>query len=802
MSTMLQDVRYALRLLVRSPGFTLLATLTIGLGIGVNATIFSSVNALLLRPFPYEDQARVVAIRSLNARYGSDANELSYPDFQDVRAQSRSFTSAAAYTGRSYNLASSEEEPERIEGEAVSATLFPLLGVSPSLGRNFLPEEDRPGAAKVAMLSHALWQRRFAGDSGVVGRTVLMNGEPHTVVGVMPPRFEFPADAKIWSPLALDPDSLRGSHYLEAVGRLAPGVTIAQADAELRAIARRLEQQYPETNKSWSMNVVPLREHEIGEYRPVLYIMQGAVLLVMLIACANVANLLLARASSRSREIAVRTAIGAARTRIVRQLLTESVILALAGSAVGILFATWGNAFVDSAVPADRPFWMTFEIDWRVLTFTIALAIVTGLIFGLAPALQASSTDLNETLKEGGRTGTSARRNRLRGVLVVSEVALSLVLLIGAALMIESFVRLQQVDPGYDRDNVLLQRVYLAGKAYDSTYARAAFFDEVIERVKALPGIGAAAATTNTPLSGSSTASTIVIEGRSYDPGEEPAASWRSTTAEYFDVFRIPIVRGRAYTADEVRDTADVVVVSEAMARRHWPNESALGKRFRFASDDDGERWFTVIGVTPDVKHRQLNERPQAQFYLPYTQSAWRGVTIAVRTAGSPLSLAGAVRQAIHAADPNLPVFDVVTADDEFRQSVWEPRFFGQLFAGFAVIALVLAVSGIYGVMAYMVTQRTHEIGVRLALGAPRREVLTMVVTRGAVLAVGGIAIGLVGAFGLTRVLSSMLFGVGATDAVTFVVIALLLGVVAIVASYIPALRASRVDPMVALRYE
>jgi putative ABC transport system permease protein len=800
MGTILQDIRYAVRLLAKSPGFTLLATLTIGLGIGVNATIFSSVNALLLRPFPYEDQARVVSVRAMNARYGSDASNLSYPDFDDWREQSRSFSALAAHTGRSYNLASSEEEPERVEGESISASLFPLLGVAPLLGRTFLPEEDQVGADRVAILSHALWQRRFSGDSTVVGRAVLVNGERHTIVGVMPPRFEFPADAKIWTPLALSPDSLRGAHYLEAVGRLKPGVTIEQADAELRAIAARLEQQYPETNKDWSTSVVPLREHEIGEYRPVLYIMQGAVLLVLLIACANVANLLLARASGRSREIAVRTAIGAGRGRIVRQLLTESVILALAGAGLGVLFASWGNAFVDAAVPDDRPFWMTFDMDWRVLSFTTGLAVCTGVLFGLAPALQASSPDLNETLKEGGRTGTSGRRNRLRGALVIAEVALSVVLVIGAALMIGSFVRLQQVDPGYNRDNVLLLRVYLAGRAYDSAYARTAFFDQALARVKAVPGVRFAVATTNTPLSGSSTGSSIRIEGESYAPGEEPGATWRSTTADYFNVFQIPLVRGRSFTPTEVRDTAEVAVVSAAMAQRFWPNQSALGKRFRLDGDD--ERWLSVIGVTPDVKHRQLNERPEAQFYLPYTQSAWRGATVAVRTAGDPLAHAGAIRQAIQSVDRNLPVFGVTTAEADYRQAVWEPRFFGQLFGGFAVIAMLLAVSGIYGVMAYMVTQRTHEIGVRLALGAPRREVMTMVVTRGAVLALGGIVIGLVGAFGLTRVLSSMLFGVGATDAVTFAGIALLLGVVAIVASYIPALRASRVDPMVALRYE
>ncbi|MGH7721160.1 MAG: ABC transporter permease, partial [Gemmatimonadaceae bacterium] len=754
MATLFQDVRYALRVLAKNPGYTLLATLTVGLGIGVNATVFSAVNALLLRPFPYEHQARVVALREENPRLGYEANELSYPNFHDWRAQSRSFASAAAYASRSFNLASTEEEPERVEGQRISATLFPLLGITPALGRGFLAEEDVVGAPKVAILSYALWQRRFSGDSGIVGRSVMLNGEPHTVVGVMPPRFEFPEDAKLWTPLALDPVVNRQSHYLDAVARLRPGVSVQQAESELQAIASRLAAQYPESNAGWSASVVPLREHEIGEYRSVLYIMQGAVILVLLIACANVANLLLARATGRAREIAVRTAIGAGRWRIVRQLLTESVILALVGASLGILFATWGNAFVDSAVPEDRPFWMTFDIDWRVLTFTATLAVATGLIFGLAPALQVSTPNLGDALKEGGRgAGAGARRNRLRSALVVSEVALSLVLLVGAALLIKSFMRLQEVDPGFDRRNVLMMSVFLAGSAYDSAYQRVAFFDQAVPRVAAVPGVTAAVAAGITPLSGSNTSSAIIPEGRSYPPAEEPQASWRSITADYFRVFSVPLVRGRPFSDREVRDSAEVVVVSQAMAQRFWPNTDPLGKRFRFAGEPGDNPWLTVVGVAGDVRHQELNERPGPQFYLPYTQSAWRGMTFAVRTTGNPASYTAAVRDAIHTVDPNLPVYGVTTADEQYREAVWEPRFYSQLFGAFAVIAVLLAASGIYGVMAYTVTQRTHEIGVRMALGARAADVLKLVVREGMTLAVIGVVIGLVAALLVTRLM-------------------------------------------------
>jgi putative ABC transport system permease protein len=797
MSSFLQDLRYAFRTLAKTPALTLIAVVTLGLGVGATTTVFSCVNALFLRPFPYRDPLRLVAIRSDKPSAGFVGSSVSYANFADMRAQSGSFDGMVAHGGRSFNLAGADE-PERLEGAGVSWNTFRLLGVAPLFGRDFREDEDRPGADKVVLLSAALWERRFGSDPAAVNRVISLNGVPHTVIGVMPPPHQYPNDAQLWVPLQLDPTVNRGNYSLEIVGRLKPAVTLAQARAEMTTVARRLEQAYPQANAGWTASVVPWRQHEVGEYREVLAIMMGAVAFVLLIACANVANLLLARATVRHREIAIRAALGAGRFRIVRQLLTESVLLSLGGAVLGVVLALWGLDLIVAAVPSDKPFWMVFTIDGRVLAFTAAVAVATGLLFGLAPALQAVKTDLHVSLKEGSRgTGVGAHRQRLRHALVVAEVALSLVLLIGATLMIRSFLRLQHVDPGFNRANVLALSVYLAGARYDSTEQRARFYNELIPRVRALPGVIAASASSAPPLSGSRSTSTFSVEGRVMDPERLPYAAWQAVTGRYLELLGMPVLRGRDISDLDVRDSALVAVINETMAARIWPDTDALGKRFQF-----GTEWITVIGVTRDVRHRSLSERAENQLYLPYSQATFRSMTVLARSAGEPTALATPLRDAVRALDPALPVFGLETMEEMYRFSMWEQRLYGWMFGVFAAVALLLATVGLYGVMAYMVTLRTHEIGVRIALGAARADVLRLVVRRGLTLAAIGVAIGLAGAFAVTGLLRNFLFGVTASDPVSFGGIPLLLALIALLASWVPARRAARVDPILALRYE
>lgn len=796
------DFRYAVRTLLKNPLFTLIAIVTLGLGIGVNTVIYSCMNAVILRPFPYRDPDQLVGVRE-RYKMGSDWSNVSYPNFHDWRESSRAFTGLVALSTQSFNLAARDGEPERLIGTAMTFEGLRVLGIQPLLGRSFLKEEDQVGGPKVVLIGEQLWMNRYDGDRAAVGKQIELNGDSYTIIGVMPSTFAFPDVSTLWVPLQLSPTENRGNHFLEVIGRLAPGVSVSQAGVELAGIAKRLEQQYPASNTGWSTTVRDLHELEVGsETRTVLLIMMGAVAFVLLIACANVANLLIAKATVRYKEIAIRTALGASRGRIVRQLLTESLIIALLGGMLGVAFAYVGLKLVVAGIPIDLPFWMRFTIDGPVLLFTLGLAIATGLLFGLAPALQLSSPDMHEALKEGGRNaGAGQKRQRLRSVLVVGEIALSLVLLIGATLMIRSFVKLQTLDPGFERDHLLTLRTAMAGSPYDSSFQRKGFVVQTLERLRAVPGVTEVAGANIVPFSGSNNSSSFTVEGQDVRVGDEPTASWRSVTPGYFPVLGISLVKGRVFTEQELRDSVQLVVINEAMAKRFWEKTDPLGKRIRFGRDTSSA-WMTVIGVVKDVRIRPLDESRPNQFYVSFSRSPQRNITFMVKTSGNPAQATNAVRAVIRNIDPKMPVFSIFTMEQLFERSMWQQRLYGWMFGVFAAIAVLLAATGVYGVMAYMVVQRTQEIGVRMALGARAADVTRLMVGRGLWLAGIGLIIGLVAAFGVTRVLASLLFGISPNDPLTFVGISALLTGVALIASYVPARRAAQIDPLIALRSE
>ncbi|MBA3560319.1 MAG: ABC transporter permease [Gemmatimonadaceae bacterium] len=801
MDTLRQDLRYAIRTLSRNSGFTAVAVVCLALGIGVNTTMFSVVNALMLRPLPYREPAQLVALYETNPKDGQFDNNWSFPDFFDMREQSSAFEGAAAHYSRFFTVTGGTEA-EGVEGEVVTPTIFRILGIRPVLGRDFAAEEEQAGKEHVVLLGHGFWERRFAGDKAVVGKTLLLNGEAYTVIGVMPPRFSIDLE-QIWVPMALNPGvEHRGSHYMDVIARLKPGTTIDQASKDVNAIAVGLQGLYPRTNTGTGATARSLREEMLpGEVRLVVWVMFGAVCFVLLIACANVANLLLARASSREREMAVRTALGARRFRIVRQLLTESVLIGLMGGVLGVGVAYAGLKAMIANIPLALPFWMVFDIDLKVLLFTLAVGLLTGVIFGLAPALQASRANLQASLKEGGRgSGSSAHRSRLRSGLVVAEVALSLVLLIGASLMVKSFLHMRSANTGFDSSNALTTRVYLGGDKYEAFSTRVSIFEQILERVRTVPGVTNVAAVSNIPLSGSTNNSSFQVEGQPVVLGEVPAASQRAVTATYFETMRIPLT-GRSFTDREMRDSTPVIIVNKTLAARYWPGQEAIGKRLRMSTDST-RPWLTVVGIAPDIRMREITSGPESQVYLPYALVPNRTMAFIVRTNGDPTNLIGAVRAEVRAVDPTLPLIEVQTLERLVALSFWENELYGKMFGTFGIVALLLAAVGVYGVMAYAVAQRTHEIGVRMALGAQAGDVFRMVVGRGLALAAAGLAIGLVGAFAITRLLTGVLYNVEATDPVVFISIALLLAAVAAVASWAPARRATRVDPLVALRYD
>ena len=816
METLLHDVRFAVRVLWKGRGFTAVAIIALALGIGANSAIFSVVNAVVLRPLPYRDSERLVALWGNIHQEGLEELELSAPEFTDFRARADAFDGVAAYNVQGFNLTGAGE-PERIQGAAVSATLFPLLGVAPQRGRALLEAEDKPGSDQVVVISHALWQRRFGSDPNVAGRAVTLDGQSATVVGVMPASFHFPdTDTDIWKPIAFDADLLsennRGSHFLNVIARLKPGVSFDQAQAATVSLAHGIGAEhagnYP---RGFDAKLRPLREEIVGDARRPLLIIFGAVGLVLLIACANVANLLLSRAAARGREMAVRAALGASRWRIVRQLLTESVLLALAGGTCGLLLALWAVDLLVALAPAGTPRVEEIGLDLRVVGFTFAVSFVTGVVFGLAPALQAAKTDLNEALKEGSRGASDGpRRQRLRGLLVAAEFALSLVLLVAAGLLIKSYARIQAVSPGFDPEHVLTMRLVLPDAKYKDGGAKRAFFETLTARLKTLPGVEAVGANNLLPFNGYGGSRSFMIEGRPVPPGSpHPEEQLRFITPGYFAALSIPVLRGRDFDARDTDGAPRVAVVSRAMAERYWPGEDVVGKRIAYSGIGRGDtpKWIEVVGIVGDVKHRSLDLPAQPHIYVPAYQPLFAGFNlpplyVAIRAQSDAAALASAVRREVMALDPEQPVANLKTMRQRLAESVAQRRFQMTLLGVFAACALLLAAVGIYGVMSYTVARRTHEIGVRVALGAQTRDVLRLVLRQAMTLALVGVGAGLVGALAATRLLASLLYGVSASDPVVFAGVALLLTLVAVVASYIPARRATKVDPMVALRYE
>jgi putative ABC transport system permease protein len=812
MDTLRQDLRYALRSLLRAPAFLAVAVATLALGIGANGAIFSAVNAVLLRPLPFPDADRLVFVWGRTAADSQSA--VSWPEFVDWREQNRSFEAMAVWRPQSVTLTGSGE-PERLIGAFVTASLFPLLGATPQLGRTFEPGETEPGAVRpVAVLSHGLWHRRFGGDPGILGRTLVLNGHPLTVIGVMGPdlahgRAPFNAyvlDTEAWLPAPYFPNEkglVRGVTELLVMAKLRRGVALESAQAEMQVIARGLEQAHPETHAGRTASIRPLHEDMVEEVRPALLVLLGAVGLVLLIACGNVANLLLARASHRHREIAVRSALGAGRRRIVRQLLTESLLLAAGGGLAGLAVAYGGVralAWLLAASGNGRLLPADTGLDARVLAFTAAITLLTGLLFGALPALHASRPDLGAVLKEGRGAGAGRARRRFRDALVVWEVALSMVLLVGAGLLLQSALALHRADPGFRAERVLTWEFRLPVSRYREPAQIAGFFRQVTERMSAVPGVESVALVRAIPFSGNGGSELYAVDGRE-EPraGQEPRAQSNIVSPAYFETMHIPLLRGRVFDARDRADSPRVVVINATMARQVWPDEEPLGRRLRFKGRED---WATVIGVVGDVRHSGLDEAPTAQVYTAHEQDPRIFACLVARTAGDPRAMAEPLRRAFWTVDPDQPVWKVRTMEELVSAARGSSRAMATLVGVFAVASVLLAAIGLYGVMSYAVSLRTREIGIRMALGAGGREVMRLVVGRGVALTAAAVLVGLAGAAALGRVLVTLLFGVTPTDAPTFLLAAALMFTVSLLASYLPARRAARLDPLHALAEE
>jgi putative ABC transport system permease protein len=805
METLIQDLRYTVRMLLKKPAFTAIVVLALAIGIGANTAIFSVVNAILLRPLPYKNFDRISMIWMDNPKLGVAEDWHSYPNYVDYKQQNQVYEDMAAFNNRSFNL-TGVGDPVRILGAWNTASLFSVLGVEPSMGRVFTEEEEEPGKDLVVVLSNGLWRSRFGSNPNAIGQAISMNGANRTVIGVMPTGFSFPDKrTEVWVPLALSPQRKQARSVIsyKAVGRLKPGVSMAQARADMGAIAKRLDEQYSQSD--YGVNLVLLRDQETRTVKPALMVLLGAVAFVLLIACANVANLLLAQAAIREREIAIRLALGARRWRIVRQLLTESAVLGLVGGAAGLLMAVWGLNVLVALSPGDIPRFDQAGIDGRVLAFTLTVSLLTGLIFGLVPSLQASKPDLNNTLKEGSRGTTGGAGGlRVRNLLVVSEIALSLVLLVGAGLLIRSFMRLQQFDLGFNPNNLATMRIQLPGTKYREPAQVDAFYKQLLERIESVPGVKSVGAISDVFLTDTPNSTNFSIEGRPVPIGADSIeVPLDSVSPGYFRAMGIPLRSGREFDDRDVRNSTPVVIVNETFVRRFFADEEPLGKRFVYGQPGpDNNNWITIVGVVGDMRRTGFDRPVRPETFLPQSQNPSATLTIVARTAVDPVTLSSTLRGEVWAIDNDQSVYDLKSMDQTLSEMSSQRRFNMLLLGVFAALALTLAAVGIYGVMSYSVAQRTHEIGVRMALGARGTDVLGMVVRRGMVLAFAGIGAGLIGAAALTRLLSSLLYGVSATDPLTFVVIPIVLAAVALGACFVPARRATKVDPMVALRYE
>ena len=806
--TFFSDLRFALRTLAKSPGFAAIALATLAIGIGANTAIFSVVDAVLLRPLPFREPERLVALFQTLPSKGVTANGVSYLNYEDFARQARSYETLAAVRMHDFTL-TGQGEPALVAAGTVTSNVFAALGAKPLLGRALVAADDDLAAPAVAVLSERLWRERFAADPAIVGKTVLLDARPSTVVGVMPASFKTPPEsppAELWLTLTHDPvfedlRKLRGGHYLRLVARLKPGVSIAQAQAELQTIAAGLARQYPKENEGWGVRVVPLAESLVGNVRTALLVLLGAVGLVFLIACANVANLLLVRAGARTRELAIRTALGAGRGRIARQLLTECLVLGVAGGALGLGLAFAALQGARTFLPADLPRASEIGLDGRVLLFSLFASILSAVVFGLAPVLHVAGSDLAEALKEGSiGTGESGRRTRMRGALVVGETAVSFVLLIGAGLLVKSFAKLQDVRTGFDSSHVLTGGLSLPRNQYSKPEQWIGFYRELVERLKARPGVESAAAVLPLPLTGSGLNFAFQIEGRPAEKAGQDSANFTAATAEYFRVLRVPLLRGRLFETADTPDSAKVCLVSAAFAKRYFPGENPLGRRLIFGFTQRVPR--EIVGVVGDVQRDGLASPSQPEMYVPFGQDPFWAAYVAVRTPGDPGSLASALRDEVRALDPSMPLAGIQPMDRYVYDSVAEPRFRTMLLGLFAAAALALAAIGLYGVVSYNAARRTREVGIRLALGAGRADVLRLVMREGLVLSGLGLAAGIAGAAFLTRFLSGLLFGVSRLDPLIYAAVALCLLAAGLLASVVPARRAARVDPIVALRYE
>jgi len=799
-----QDLRYGIRTLLANPGFTITAILCLSLGIGLNGGIFSVVDGILLQPFPYPDAEQIVVLNSKNQRGGRAG--VSWLDFRDFRDQNSTVATIAAFTGRTLTVSDGTSDPERFTGATVSSTLFSLLGTPPALGRDFRPADDVVGAERVVMLSDEVWRLRYNADRSIVGRAISINGFPHTVIGVMPPRFMFPETQRLWVPLAQYFETVpRDVRSLQVFARLKPGVSREQAAADFEGLANRFAQSYPKENEGWTAELRPLAEWMIpDEVSLAILSMMGAVMLVLLIACSNVANLLLARASVRHREISIRAALGAGRGRIIRQLLTEALIIGLLSAPLGIAIA-WGTIkLLDQSIPPDSiPYFIHWSLDARSIAYTLVISLLTALLFGLVPALHATRSSLQDSLKEGARGSTGGRRAWLRNGLVVAEIGMSLVLLIGASLFIRSFLNLQNADVGFDTSRLMTLRFYLPDVVYASTEAKNERVRDIIRRVNGLPGVQAAFVSNFVPLGAGGGGGNVEVEGKVLPRGEEPAIGFIAATSALRQTLGVSLIGGRDLTETEDTTRTPVALVNQTMASQLWPGQDAVGRRFRLVNSQITD-WFLVVGIVADFRHGQgTSRRPVSpSAYVPYTFGPAFNNGLIVRVAGDPARITSAVREQIRLSDPTLPLFQVRTMEDLRQFSFWRYKVFSWMFSSFGAAALVLASIGVYGVLAYSVSQRTQEIGVRVALGASRNDVMRLVVGKGLKLAAIGIVVGVIGALGVTQIIKGLLYNVTPSDPLSFSLVAIFLTFVAMVASYVPARRAMAVDPIIALRNE